>query len=106
VQVERRDSAGRTALSLASELGHLDAVRLLVLHGADPAGSDDEGKSPLTYAVQGSHSSVVRCLQRELKKRGETFISNQKKDLDGPSFTSLSFLDSLEEMSNLPMKQL
>uniref|UniRef100_A0A671MLK0 Uncharacterized protein n=1 Tax=Sinocyclocheilus anshuiensis TaxID=1608454 RepID=A0A671MLK0_9TELE len=55
VDIERRDEAGRTALSLASQHGYLDAVRLLVLSGAQTDTPDNEGKRPFDYATQEHH---------------------------------------------------
>ncbi|CAM4553775.1 unnamed protein product [Leuciscus chuanchicus] len=49
--VERRDKSGQTALSLASQHGHLDAVRLLLLNGAQTDTPDKEGRHPLDYAA-------------------------------------------------------
>uniref|UniRef100_A0A8C7MA53 Uncharacterized protein n=1 Tax=Oncorhynchus kisutch TaxID=8019 RepID=A0A8C7MA53_ONCKI len=61
-EVDRRDSEGRTALSLASECGYLDAVRLLVQNGAHPGSSDSQGRTPLAYAARCRHSAVVKFL--------------------------------------------
>lgn len=65
--VQRQDGASRTALSLASQHGYMDAVRLLVLHGAWTNTLDNMGRSPLDYAVEGHHEDVTRFLINESK---------------------------------------
>ncbi len=50
-EVDRRDEQGRTALGLASKLGFLGAVRLLVDRGAGVNVVDAAGYSPLHFAA-------------------------------------------------------
>lgn len=64
------DENGRTALSLACELGHLDAVKLLVQFNANPELTDTWGNSALTYAAYGGHSQVLDFLIRAFKRLG------------------------------------
>lgn len=53
VDVNRRDSAGRTPLlSWMLRGGYSDGVKLLLDAGADPVMADNAGDSPLTVAVQ------------------------------------------------------
>lgn len=68
--VNTRDENGRTALSLACELGHLDAVKLLVQFNANPELTDTWGNSALTYAAYGGHSQVLDFLIRAFKRLG------------------------------------
>lgn len=68
--VNARDEHGRTALSLACELGHLDAVKLLVQFNANPEFTDTWGNSSLTYAAYGGHSQVLDFLIRAFKRLG------------------------------------
>ncbi|XP_075469490.1 ankyrin repeat domain-containing protein 63 [Ascaphus truei] len=68
--VNGQDGAGRTALSLACELGYLDAVQLLVQHAADPEIPDRAGNRPLMYAAAGGHSAELRFLLRSYKRFG------------------------------------
>ncbi|XP_052001477.1 uncharacterized protein LOC127656947 [Xyrauchen texanus] len=68
--VNIRDDHGRTALSLACEQGHLDAVKLLVQFNADPEITDTWGNSALMYAACGGHSQVLEFLVRAFKKLG------------------------------------
>nr|XP_015196274.1 PREDICTED: ankyrin repeat domain-containing protein 34A-like [Lepisosteus oculatus]XP_015196275.1 PREDICTED: ankyrin repeat domain-containing protein 34A-like [Lepisosteus oculatus]XP_015196276.1 PREDICTED: ankyrin repeat domain-containing protein 34A-like [Lepisosteus oculatus] len=63
--VNLRDEGGRTALSLASERGYLDVVKLLLRHGADPGISDEQGRTALAYGVREGHKAVVRFLLKE-----------------------------------------
>ncbi|XP_066499851.1 ankyrin repeat domain-containing protein 50 [Hoplias malabaricus] len=68
--VNSRDEHGRTALSLACELGHLDAVKILVQFNADPEVTDSWGNSALMYAAYGGHSQVLEFLIRSFKRLG------------------------------------
>ncbi|XP_043088287.1 uncharacterized protein LOC122334440 [Puntigrus tetrazona] len=68
--VNARDEHGRTALSLACEHGHLDAVKLLVQFNADPELADTWGNSALMYASCGGHSQILEFLVRAFKKLG------------------------------------
>lgn len=64
------DDQGRTALSLACELGYLDAVKLLVQFNADPELIDTWGNSALMYAACGGHDHVLEFLVRAFKTLG------------------------------------
>nr|XP_015206296.1 PREDICTED: ankyrin repeat domain-containing protein 63 [Lepisosteus oculatus] len=68
--VNCQDDEGRTALSLACELGHLDVVKLLVQFNADPEISDTWGNSALMYAACSGHSQVLEFLIRAFKRLG------------------------------------
>lgn len=68
--VNCQDEDGRTALSLACELGHLDVVKLLVQFNADPDVSDAWGNSALMYAAFSGQSQVLEFLVRAFKRLG------------------------------------
>ncbi|XP_064859359.1 uncharacterized protein LOC135561572 [Oncorhynchus nerka] len=68
--VNCQDEHGRTSLSLACELGHLDVVKLLVQFNADPDVSDAWGNSALMYAAYTGHSHVLDFLVRAFKRMG------------------------------------
>ncbi|XP_036405220.1 ankyrin repeat domain-containing protein 63-like [Megalops cyprinoides] len=68
--VNCRDGQGRTALSLACELGHLDAVKLLVSYSADPEISDMRGNSALMHAARCGHCQVLEFLVWSFRKLG------------------------------------
>ncbi|XP_040267417.1 ankyrin repeat domain-containing protein 63 [Bufo bufo] len=68
--VNGQDEAGRTALSLACELGHLDAVKLLVQHSADPEVADRDGNRALMYAASCGRSAELLFLLRSYKRFG------------------------------------
>ncbi|XP_030070763.1 ankyrin repeat domain-containing protein 63 [Microcaecilia unicolor] len=68
--VNEQDERGRTALSLACELGCLDAVKLLVQFNADPEIPDRAGNGPLIYAAAAGHSAVLEFLLRAFKRLG------------------------------------
>ncbi|XP_063295023.1 ankyrin repeat domain-containing protein 63 [Pelobates fuscus] len=68
--VNGQDGAGRTALSLACELGHLDAVKLLVQRSADPEIADRAGNTALMYAASCGRSAELAFLLRSYKRFG------------------------------------
>uniref|UniRef100_A0A3P9IA89 Uncharacterized protein n=1 Tax=Oryzias latipes TaxID=8090 RepID=A0A3P9IA89_ORYLA len=68
--VNCQDEDGRTALSHACEMGHLDVVKLLVQFNADPDVSDAWGNSALMYAAFSGHSQVLEFLIRAFKRLG------------------------------------
>uniref|UniRef100_A0A4W5PTC0 Uncharacterized protein n=1 Tax=Hucho hucho TaxID=62062 RepID=A0A4W5PTC0_9TELE len=68
--VNCQDEYGRTSLSLACELGHLDVVKLLVQFNANPDVSDAWGNSALMYAAYTGHSHVLEFLVRAFKRMG------------------------------------
>ncbi|XP_032373257.1 ankyrin repeat domain-containing protein 39 isoform X2 [Etheostoma spectabile] len=65
-----RDSAGYTALTpggatplhRSAYCGHLEVVRLLLHHRADPMLFDDDGASPLHKAAEQGHGEVCQLL--------------------------------------------
>lgn len=68
--VNCQDEDCRTALSLACEIGHLDAVKLLVQFNADPDVSDAWGNNALMYAAFSGQSQVLEFLVRAFKRLG------------------------------------
>ncbi|HEY6923488.1 MAG TPA: ankyrin repeat domain-containing protein [Steroidobacteraceae bacterium] len=62
--INSRDDAGRTALLLATLHGQSKAAELLLAHGANPNVPDAEGVTPLSAAVAGNHSTLIRMLKR------------------------------------------
>jgi hypothetical protein len=51
-----------TALNEAAFIGHSEILKLLLLHGADPAIPDDVGTLPLWFAVAGQGLDCVKLL--------------------------------------------
>ncbi|XP_061751422.1 uncharacterized protein LOC133549721 [Nerophis ophidion] len=68
--VNCQDEDGRTALSHACELGHLDVVKILVQFNADPDVSDVWGNSALMYAAFSGQSQVLEFFVRAFKRLG------------------------------------
>jgi hypothetical protein len=64
IDIEARDSSGRTALMLATLRGQIKAVDALLAHGADPNTADAQGNSPLQIALAGDEPAIARALQR------------------------------------------
>lgn len=67
-KVNSYDYDGRTALSLAASEGHVDAVRYLVVHGADPNHRDARGNDALADAIRENRVDVITYLKTILEK--------------------------------------
>lgn len=57
------DYDGRSALGIASSEGHLDAVKYLVVHGADINHRDARGNDALADALRERRGNVVEYLE-------------------------------------------
>ncbi|KAM9354874.1 uncharacterized protein ankrd63 [Pholidichthys leucotaenia] len=68
--VNCQDESGRTALSHACEMGHLEVVKFLVQFNADPDVTDAWGNSALMYAAFSGQSQVLEFLVRAFKRLG------------------------------------
>lgn len=86
--VNLRDDAGRSALSLACERGHLDATQLLVQFGADPDAVDARGWSPLMYAAWAGRTAVLEWLLRAFRRLGH--LPLERADRAGRTALSLA----------------
>ncbi|XP_077313721.1 E3 ubiquitin-protein ligase MIB2 isoform X2 [Lithobates pipiens] len=53
---------GRTALQVASHLGHMEVVKILIQANANIDLKDDEGDSALHYAAYGNQGAIIRLL--------------------------------------------
>ncbi len=60
--VKLRDHKGRTLLHVMAALGDLEGMRLLLRYRAPVDARDDDGKTPLYYAVDRGHMPCVRAL--------------------------------------------
>jgi ankyrin repeat protein len=58
-----RDERGETALNHAACEGHEEVMRLLLLSGADPHSTDNEGSTPRTLAEDKGHADCVAVLE-------------------------------------------
>jgi ankyrin repeat protein len=56
--------AGWTALHYVAAYGMLDLIEPLLAHGADPAQTDDEGRTPLRVAIEECQDDATDMLRR------------------------------------------
>jgi ankyrin repeat protein len=64
VNIDARDSLGRTALMLATLHGQTDTVAALLAAGADPNLADLRGTTPLQAAMAADRTAIIAALQR------------------------------------------
>lgn len=64
IDVDIRDSQGRTPISLAAEHGHIAIVKMLLDHDANPNFKDFHQATPLWYAAKGGHINTATLLTR------------------------------------------
>ncbi|KAI5457669.1 hypothetical protein BGZ63DRAFT_416787 [Mariannaea sp. PMI_226] len=63
VDIDTRDSRGRTPLSFAAEFGHMDVIELLLpTDKVDVNARDNFGQRPLSFAARNGRTNVVKLL--------------------------------------------
>ncbi|KAJ4176472.1 hypothetical protein NW767_015433 [Fusarium falciforme] len=62
INIDGKDSEGRTPLSWAAGNGHEAAARLLLDRGADTEADDKMGRTPLSWAAEKGHEAAARLL--------------------------------------------
>jgi glutaminase len=68
-KVNAYDYDGRTALGIAASEGHLECVKYLVSHGANPLHRDIRNNDALADARREGRTEVVEFLEKILSKR-------------------------------------
>ena len=64
VKLDSQDYDGRTALHIAASEGHLDAVKYLLYHGANPYVKDIRNGDALTDARREKRHEVVAFIEK------------------------------------------
>jgi uncharacterized protein len=67
IDLNARDTKGRTALILAIQHGHVAAVKMLLAHGANPSMTDSHGVTPLTEAHNRGNYEIIAAIDRSLR---------------------------------------
>jgi len=67
-KVNAYDYDGRTALGIAASEGHIDAVKYLISHGANPAHRDIRNNDALGDARREGRTEVIEYLEKVLRK--------------------------------------
>ncbi|CAI7663977.1 unnamed protein product [Penicillium pancosmium] len=62
IEVDARNKYGQTPFLEAAANGHVEIMEVLFEHGADPNWRDQNGYSPLTWAVLSGHDPVIETL--------------------------------------------
>jgi ankyrin repeat protein len=82
VDINVSDINGVSALHLASELGDLESIRVLIQNGAWVNIKDQQGEGALFYAVRGGHHEVIRALVEEFNINMEMLNEDDENVLD------------------------
>ncbi len=61
---------GRSALHYAAAAGHIEVMRVLLAHGADPGLTDEAGATPLDLARKAGKTAAARLLKEWMTKEG------------------------------------
>ena len=69
---------GETPLHQAAMTGHKEIVELLIAKGADVNAEEDEGKTPLDYAIIGKDTETADLLRKHGGKTGEELKAEEK----------------------------
>lgn len=70
---------GVTSLHVAALGGHLDVVKLLLEHKADPRAKDDEDQTPLLNAVSGNYGEVAYALVENGADPNDAYIDEDQR---------------------------
>lgn len=68
-KVNAYDYDGRTALGIAASEGHIDAVKYLISHGANPLHRDIRNNDALGDARRENRQEVIEYLEKILQRR-------------------------------------
>ena len=60
--IDATEDDGETALMKACSSGHIEAVKLLIKHGANVNCRDDDKMTPLMFAADEGHTEIVKVL--------------------------------------------
>jgi ankyrin repeat protein len=68
VDVNALDPKGHSALILAIQRQHLNAVKMLLAHGADPKKPDGHGATPMSAAYSSGYYDMIQAIQRSTRR--------------------------------------
>jgi len=67
--VNLKDSTGLSLLHWVVDRGHIDACRILLSNGANPLIADEDGQTPLDYAITCEHESIIDLLKESIMNK-------------------------------------
>ena len=97
--IDMKDSKSQTPLSIATQMGNIEAVKLLIVSGADLAIRDDAGKTALHYAIfncsQTARDFATQDLERTSDDSARTLLHTAA--ISGNSQTTLALMSALNK---------
>ncbi|MFD0738754.1 ankyrin repeat domain-containing protein [Lysobacter koreensis] len=87
-KVDARGADQRSALHEAALAGHVEITQVLLAAGADAAGADAHGRTPLLEAARGGHAGVLERLLEHLPRGGAA--EAQARDAQGRNALALA----------------
>lgn len=89
LELDLVNDEGETSFLRACRWGHADAAEVLLRAGADPSIPDNTGLSPMDWAGEKGHESVIALLNTALQQAQQT-IGLRQKDARGTSHPNTS----------------
>ena len=104
--INQKNIGGATALHIASRIGNLEIVKLLVENGADVNVSDNENMTPLMRASIGGFEEIVKLLL-QYRANASVLSSNNKSVIYYSTFSSCAnclnnLFESYDFKTNMP----
>lgn len=103
--VNLRNQKGDTLLMLASYHGHLEAARVLLEHGADPAIANDNEQMPLAGAAFKGNLEMVRLLVEQGGDPDATAGDGRTALMMAAMFNRVAIVDYLLEQGADPTRR-
>jgi ankyrin repeat protein len=75
-----QNDKGQTPLHNAVMRKRVDAVKVLLQHGADPTIQDNEGKTPIDHAREAGYTDIIKILT-EKTTTGRTRKKKNRKSI-------------------------
>ena len=76
--MDEKDLYGETSLHYAVDKGHKEVVKILINAGANVNAKDEDGGTPLDWAIMGKRTATADLLHKHGGKTGEELKAERK----------------------------